>query len=1139
MDDRAAGNDDPTRTGAGDRTLTDASPRPGERARPAPHLREVDPSSYELGDEIAHGGMGRIRLARDLRLGREVAIKELLVPGDQRAARFEREALVTARLQHPAIVAVYEAGRWPSGEPFYAMKLVHGRSLKTVIADTSSLDARLALLPHAIAVADAMAYAHDQRIVHRDLKPSNVLVGAFGETVVIDWGLAKDLAASADDPEPAPAAERSSDASLTRVGSVMGTPNYMAPEQARGEPVDERADVYALGAMLYHLLCGVPPYLGSDSAAVVAKVASEPPLPLGQREPALAPDLLAIVERAMARDRSARYPTARGLADDLRRFQTGQLVASHHYTRAALIRRFARKHRVPLAVGGAGAVVLAVVGAIAVHGIRSERDAADRQRDVAEQQRATALDRADRLAIAEARQLVVDDPAAALGVLGELSPHSSLLPAARVIAADARARGIPRIVHIDHAHDFTAMVVSADGTLIATATDGGTLQVWNAATLETRIVGHHDRYAYVHAIDHARLITSSYDNTVRIWDLARGTETIVLPHPGPVRMVAISDDGRVIVTSCDDRVVRAWDVATRRVTREFDYRGSMNAIAIARDGQTAVYQVTDQPPHVLELATGTDRVPDPAPARGFALAPDGATLVIAAADGGLVVVETHGTGRRVLGHVDRDPIAALELSPDGATIATVSDVAHDIVLWPTAGGPSRALATADDVGLPRFSPDGHALIVSGRHPTLWDLDSGQATPLLARTNVEYLAFALGGASVVGATGDELYAWPARGDARVIARVTAPARQVEVLGDGRLLIAGGDGALRVGDIPRAIDGGLAGRFAIAPRGTSIAMLGTDDRVRIVDLGAGVVRVLDGTFRVGHRGAPADPQSRSLVPSKEGLIDSSMIRRQSRWVREQRDWVGHAVFAPDGATLAAYPAEGGELALWTLASGVHRVVTTGEADLEQLGFAPDGRTLFAASSDGRLFSVDISTGAVHALDGHAGPIEDLAISADGHTLASASADHTVRLWDVATGTSRVVCIHGGAVGRVAFVPDQSRVVSAGDDGVICVWDLRSGSSRLIDAHTAPIVDLAISHDGRTLATAADDGTVRIADLATGETRELTVSGAVVGDLAFTLDDHHVVGAVSDGTVREWPDDLPRDETALRSWIAAALR
>src|SRR3954471_16459401 len=188
---------------------------------------------YDVRDEFARGGLGRIFRAHDRRLGRPVAVKQLIAGGAEAARRFIREALITARLQHPAIVPIYEAGRWPSGEPFYAMKLVSGRSLDHVIKSKKTLVERLALLPNIIAVAEAMAYAHSQHIIHRDLKPANVLVGSFGETGLLDWGLAKDLSSGSEVSTDAMMAPIKDDS--TEVGTVLGTPTYMPPEQAEGK----------------------------------------------------------------------------------------------------------------------------------------------------------------------------------------------------------------------------------------------------------------------------------------------------------------------------------------------------------------------------------------------------------------------------------------------------------------------------------------------------------------------------------------------------------------------------------------------------------------------------------------------------------------------------------------------------------------------------------------------------------------------------------------------------------------------------------------------------------------------------------------------------------------------------------------
>jgi serine/threonine protein kinase len=230
-------------------------------------------------------------------------------------------------------VPIYDPASTP-GEPFYAMKLVRGRALDALIAEATTSAARVGLVPHVIAIADALAYAHAVGVIHRDLKPANVLVGDFGETIVIDWGLA--LEAGAVDPPRADAAPISAPR-LTSVGSVIGTPAYMPPEQARGDAVDARADVYALGATLYHVIAGAHPYADaetsvatSDDGPIWARVLDEPPAPLATLCPGVPAELAAIVERAMARRAAARHASAAEVGAALAGF-----VAHHQSHRLA------------------------------------------------------------------------------------------------------------------------------------------------------------------------------------------------------------------------------------------------------------------------------------------------------------------------------------------------------------------------------------------------------------------------------------------------------------------------------------------------------------------------------------------------------------------------------------------------------------------------------------------------------------------------------------------------------------------------------------------------------------------------------------------------------------------------------------
>ncbi len=383
-----------------------------------PELLVVDPAHYVITKEIARGGMGRIHVARDRRLGREVAVKEILAGSGSLARRFEREVRITAQLQHPSIVSVHEAGVWPSGEPFYAMRLVQGRSLDEVIAGAKTFDERLALLPNVLAVADAMAYAHGRHVIHRDLKPRNVVIGEFGETVVVDWGLAKNLTQTDTLDSGAPGAQTalgsgsgSSAEGETTLGEVLGTPAYMPPEQAAGEPVDERADVYAIGAMLYHLLAGRAPYVAASNAALIAAVYAEPPRPLVELVPAAPSELVTIVERAMARIPAQRYPTARALAEDLRRFQTGQLVGAHRYSTRQLVRRWIARHRTAVVAFSTATLVVIGIGIVALRRVFAAEHVAEDQRSLAVANQKTAE---------ELMQFMLDDLHPKLAHVGKL-----------------------------------------------------------------------------------------------------------------------------------------------------------------------------------------------------------------------------------------------------------------------------------------------------------------------------------------------------------------------------------------------------------------------------------------------------------------------------------------------------------------------------------------------------------------------------------------------------------------------------------------------------------------------------------------------------------------------------------------------
>ena len=457
------------------------------------------PDRYEILGEHGRGGLGRVSRAHDRLLGRDVAIKELISRGLISEIRFLREALIPARLEHPGIVPIHEAGRWPDGTPYYAMKLVAGRSLRDLLAARATVDERIALLDHVIAVADAIAYAHGKNIIHRDLKPANVIVGDFGETVVIDWGLAKDLG-EADELTGGGSPSPSPDDGLTAVGTVLGTPAYMSPEQERGEPVDRRADVFAIGAMLWEL----------------CSLQKQPPASTAQRRRALRragidEDLIAIIKQALDPDPARRYPHAGALAADLKAFTSGARIAARRYSLPALLAHWTRRHRM-FAVSAAVVVVLAAAGSVAyVRNVAAARDRADQAAAAAHQER-------DRAVLSQASLLLEKDPAQARDLLASLTLRS---PQYALLASRAQ-RGAA--IHVVAFPEDIDAIYRAPGAGIAVRTRDGELHQIDPRAGTRRLV--------------ARELQPGVTARAGSWLYARklfGDRTVSVSTPAPAR----------------------------------------------------------------------------------------------------------------------------------------------------------------------------------------------------------------------------------------------------------------------------------------------------------------------------------------------------------------------------------------------------------------------------------------------------------------------------------------------------------------------------------------------------------------------------------------------------------------------------
>jgi formylglycine-generating enzyme required for sulfatase activity/tRNA A-37 threonylcarbamoyl transferase component Bud32 len=354
----------------------------------------------------ARGGLGEVFVARDEELRREVALKEIQerhADNPESRARFLLEAEVTGGLEHPGIVPVYGLGTYGDGRPFYAMRFVKGDSLKHAVERFHEEKAALPageralrlrqLLGRFVDVCQAVAYAHSRGVLHRDLKPGNVMLGKYGETLVVDWGLAKVLG-EAEVEVTEGLLVTSADSALTQAGRALGTPAYMSPEQAAGrlDQLGPRSDVYSLGATLYCLLTGQAPYPSGDAGEVLGKVQrGDCPRPR-ELDRHIHPALEAVCRKAMALRPDDRYPSPQALADDLEKHLADEPVSAYREPLPARLARWRRRHST--LVTATGLVLLTLIGAAVVGGLVVGRE---QERARAEQERVLVLAEVDAL----------------------------------------------------------------------------------------------------------------------------------------------------------------------------------------------------------------------------------------------------------------------------------------------------------------------------------------------------------------------------------------------------------------------------------------------------------------------------------------------------------------------------------------------------------------------------------------------------------------------------------------------------------------------------------------------------------------------------------------------------------------------
>jgi serine/threonine-protein kinase len=389
-----------------------AAPAGGDASHRSPRHER-----YTLARLHATGGIGQVWLARDADLGREVALKEIRperVSDPSLLGRFFDEARITGRLEHPGIVPVYELVQHADERnPFYTMRFLRGRSLTEAVKNyhkkrqsgkAGALELR-ELLGIFISICNALAFAHSKQVLHRDLKGQNVMLGDYGEVMVVDWGMAKDTSRAESSvalaTQEAATPSRSSNSGLSREetlpGQVLGTPGYMSPEQAQGlnDVVDLRSDVYGLGAVLYEILTAHAPFEGNDPREILRRVANDPPIPPRQMAAGTPPGLEAICLKALAKEPQSRYQSATELGKDVQHWLADEPVSAYRDPWTVRARRWVGRHRTLVVSASAAVVMAAVVLGFATVALRAANIRESRSRTRAEENFALAREAVD------------------------------------------------------------------------------------------------------------------------------------------------------------------------------------------------------------------------------------------------------------------------------------------------------------------------------------------------------------------------------------------------------------------------------------------------------------------------------------------------------------------------------------------------------------------------------------------------------------------------------------------------------------------------------------------------------------------------------------------------------------------------
>jgi WD40 repeat protein/serine/threonine protein kinase len=1074
--------------------------------------------NYELLDEVGHGGMGVVYRARDLTLNREVALKLMLAgqfAGEREVKRFRSEAQAAARLDHPNIVPIYEFGEL-EGRPFLSMGFVDGTTLADKLAGQPMDPCRIAQLMSTL--GRAIHYAHQRGVLHRDLKPANVLIDSVGQPHVTDFGLAKCL---------------DSKDGLTLSGAALGSPNYMAPEQAAGHPerLTTAADIYSLGAIMYELLTGRAPFRAETPLETMRQVMENPPVAPHVIYKLAERDLETICLKCMEKEPERRYGSAQAMGEDLERWLRQEPILARPIGTIGRLKKWTRRNpRTAALLLLCGLAILAFLVGQTIMSVRLSR----------------ANTRVEAANVNLTRSLY----------------ETQWRQADDADRADEHGEAIARFSHFLRVNPNDGPAASRLLSLLSSC--NFPLLLVPPLTNETPVVA----FDFSQAAD--RLATVTSGGIARLWDADSGKLLRELAHPAPLtRCLLCGEKDLRLLTLSTEPKVRLWDLGTRRLISEREL-GALNRADASRgvvrtpDRRRIALNVQSNVVQVLDADSGAWMQPPIAvPTEIFrsVISADGRLLALAS--GSQVTLYKVGSDEPLFPPVDlSSPPHDICFSDDARWLACLSQNTIRLVNTVTGGtepefsasafritflgtserlitigeGPAGPLGLIDghtgkDLGSPSGQPEFDArrhgdLLFSHRFLQSW-LSSAMRLmdPATGRFQTEPFTH----------DGPFLVTW-LRPDGRVAATAsqdrTVRLWSVEMQKPEPLTFPPGQAVWEAQWSPSG------------DRIFSVCAMEHKSYLRVWDARSGVARGPPAQLEdVAYFGQWSPDGTRIATAAQTGAViwDAQTSRPLCAPLRHHGSLV-HCAFSPSGEVLAT-AAEDRTVRLWNGHTGepIGEPLLHSDVPLK-ISFSSDGRRLATGSMDGtiRVWSVPdgkLLLGPLH----HSGICWVAAFSPDNRWLVSASSDSTAQLWDAATGRPALPPLrHEGAVHWASFSPDGRAIATSTEPGTARVWDVATG--QLLSEpmrHPSGVWFVKWSPDGRFLATTCTDGSARVWDAFTGHmiAQPFRHEGVVeVRRAEFSPDGQRLLTAGYDGAVKAWDLSFLRPPLPAPDWLPA---